>query len=74
LRLRIQVVDAPAGVGLLNADRTVFVESKRLPPGIESQTVFLPVRDTSGVGPLVVHTWDVPEAAQIRIDELSLVW
>jgi hypothetical protein len=73
LRLRVQVDAAPVGIGLLNADRTTFVESQRLLPGIESQTVFLPVRGAS-IGPLVVHTWDVPEPAQVRIDALSMVW
>ena len=74
LKLRLQVVGAPVGVGLLNADRSAFAESRRILPGIEPVLVFLPVADTSAVTQLVVHTWDLPERARVRIDGIAYVW
>ena len=74
LRLRLKVVGAPVGVGLLNADRSAFAESRRILPGIEPALAFLPVADTSAVTQLVVHTWDLPERARVRIDDITYVW
>lgn len=74
LKLRLQVLDAPAGVGLLNADGSAFVESRRILPGIEFQSVFLPVADLRAPSQLVVHTWDVPERARVRLEEIAYVW
>ena len=74
LVVRLQVVDAPVGVGLLNADGSSFAQSRRILPAIESIPVFLPVADSSVSSRLVVHTWDVPESARVRIDDVSFVW
>ena len=74
LRLRLQVSGAPAGVGLLNADRSAFTESERILPGIESTTVFLPVATTTAASQLVVHTWDVPDPARVVIEDIAFVW
>lgn len=71
-RLRVSVEGAPVGIGLLSADRSTFVEYRRVEPGPE--TVILPVRDPSAVGPIVVHTWDIPQSARVRIDDISIVW
>ena len=74
LMLRLHVIGAPVGVGLLNADRSAFTESRRLLSGIESVSVFLPVADISAASQLVVHTWDVPEPARVRIEGIAFVW
>jgi hypothetical protein len=74
LRVRLQVLDAAAGVGLLSADGSVFVESRRIVPGIESQSVFLPVADPRAPSQFVVHTWDVPERARVRLEDIAYVW
>jgi hypothetical protein len=74
LRIRVQVDGAPAGVGLLSADRSVFVASERVLAGDHPQTVFLRIDPLSPNGPLVVHTWDVPQPARVRIEDISLVW
>jgi hypothetical protein len=34
----------------------------------------LAVPDLARRGRLVIHTWDTPVSARVRIDELSLVW
>jgi hypothetical protein len=74
LRLRVQVDEAPVGIGLLNADRSAFVQSKRLLPGIDRETVWLAIDDPAIAGPLVVHTWDEPKSGRARIDEIAMVW
>jgi hypothetical protein len=76
LRLRLQVTGAPAGVGLLNADRSAFAESERILPGIESAIVFLPVAATATAtaSQLVVHTWDLPDPARVVIEDIAFVW
>jgi len=74
LCVRLQVVGAPAGVGILSADRSVFVASQRIPPALGTQTVFLSIADPARSGPLVVHTWDVPERARVTVEHISVVW
>jgi hypothetical protein len=74
LLVRVQAVGAPVGIGLLSADRSSFVQSRRILPSIESIPVFLPVADASASSRLVVHTWDIPESARVRIDDVSFVW
>jgi hypothetical protein len=74
LCVRIQVVGGPAGIGVLSADRSVFVESRRILPSLGVQTVFLSVADPANCGPLVVHTWDVPERARVVVEDISVVW
>jgi hypothetical protein len=74
LLVRLEVTNAPAGVGLLSADRSSFVQSRRLPPAIGSVPVLLPLADHSVASRLVIQTWEVPESASVRIDALSFVW
>ena len=74
LRLRVQVDEAPVGVGLLNADRSAFLQSRRLLPAIDPETVWLAIDDPAAAGPLVVHTWDEPKSGRARIDEIAMVW
>ncbi len=74
LRLRIQVDQAPIGVGLLNRDRSAFLQSRRLLPALDPETVWLAIDDPAVAGPLVVHTWDEPTPGRVRIDEISMVW
>jgi hypothetical protein len=74
LCVRLQVVGAPAGIGVLNADRSAFLESRRILPALGIQTVFLSLADPSSCGPLVVHSWDVPESARVVIEDISIVW
>ena len=74
LCVRLQVVGAPAGIGILNVDRSAFLESRRILPALGSQTVFLSLADPSSCGPLVVHAWDVPERARVVIEDISVVW
>jgi len=74
LTARLQVLDAPVGVGLLNADGSAFVESRRIVPAIESQSVFLPVADFRAPSQFVVHTWDVPSGARVRLEDIAYVW
>jgi hypothetical protein len=74
LRVRVRVETAPVGLGLLSADQSVFVQFRQLLPAADQQTVWLAIDDPAAAGPLVVYTWDAPEAARVQIDELALVW
>jgi hypothetical protein len=74
LRIRAVVEAGPAGIGLLNAERSAFVQARRLLPAIDPQTVWLALDDVATAGPLVIHTWDTPEPARVRIDDISVVW
>jgi hypothetical protein len=74
LRVQVQVDDAPVGVGLLNADRSAFLQSRHLLPALDPETIWLAIDDPAKAGPLVVHTWDEPRAGRVRIDEISVVW
>jgi len=74
LKLRVQVEEAPVGIGLLSADRSTFLQSRRLLPEIDPQTVWLAIDDPAISGPLVVHTWDEPKPGRARIDEITMVW
>jgi hypothetical protein len=74
LRVRVRVDGAPVGIGLLNADKSAFVQSRRLLPSIEGETVWLPVDDPVGGGPLVVHAWDILQPARVVIEDISWVW
>jgi hypothetical protein len=74
LRIRVHVSGGAAGLGALTADRSAFISSTRVLPGVEPETVLLPIADLSASGPLVVHAWDVAESARVRLEELSIIW
>ena len=74
LRVRLRVDGGPAGVGLLNADRSTFVESRRILSASEAETVFLPWPAGGTAGPLVIHAWDRPEPARVVVEEVAVVW
>ncbi len=72
LRMRLSVEGGAVGVSLLSRDEKEFVESKIVGGGAPPD-VLLPV-DPAQRGRLVLHTWDTPAAARIRIEHVSLVW
>jgi len=74
MRLRLQVDGGAIGVGLLSADGTSFAERRAVAPSASPTTVLLPVADPESPGRLVIQTWELPEAARVRIHDLALVW
>ena len=74
MRCRVHVDGGAVGVGLLTPDEREFEATTVVSPAAEPQNVLLPVTDANRRGPLVIHTWDLPVSARVRIDELSLVW
>jgi hypothetical protein len=74
LLVRLQVVGAPVGVGLLSADGSRFGAAQRILPAIASNRVVLPIADRSVSSRLVLHTSDVPESARVRIEDVTFVW
>jgi hypothetical protein len=74
MRIRVRVQHAPAGIGLLSADRSVFAQSTRIVPTAEPQTVWFELDPAITYGPLVVHAWDTLESATVSLEEISIVW
>jgi len=74
LRVRLHVSGAAAGIGILTPDRSAFVASARVMPATEPETVLLPLPDPVGAGPLVIHAWDEPAPARVRLEQISIVW
>jgi hypothetical protein len=70
---RMRAIGGAAGIGLLSSDEKEFVESQVV---LSHSTVIaaLKVPDVSRHGRLVIHTWDMPEAANVCLEDLSLVW
>src|SRR5262249_40555890 len=74
IRVRAEASGGAVGMGLLSADRTRFVESRRVPPTGALEHVFMPIADRSLPPRLVVHTWDEPVPGRARIEDISFVW
>jgi hypothetical protein len=74
MRLRLQVDGGAIGVGLLRADGTSFAERRAVAPSAGPVTVLLPVADPGAPGRLVIQTWELPETASVRIQDLALLW
>jgi hypothetical protein len=73
IRCRLRVEGGPIGVSLLTVDEGAFVHSQVVSP-TDRADVMLAVPDLARRGRLVIHTWDTPVSARVRIDDLSLVW
>jgi hypothetical protein len=74
LRVRLTVDGGAIGVSLLTPDGKEFVERKVVASNATPPFVLLPVADLVQRGRLVIHTWDTPVSARVRVEELSLVW
>jgi hypothetical protein len=75
LRIRLIVEGGAIGVSLLTPDGKEFVESKIVASsGAAPAFVLLPIADIVQRGRLVVHTWDTPTSARVRVEDVSLVW
>lgn len=74
IRCRLRVEGGVAGVSLLARDELSFVESHVVSAMTGPIDVWLRAPRATERGRLVIHTWDVPVSARVRIDDLSLVW
>jgi hypothetical protein len=75
LRVWLTVEGGAIGVSLLTLDGKEFVQSKIVVASSAAPTiVLLPVADVVQRGRLVIHTWDTPASARVRVEEVSLVW
>jgi hypothetical protein len=73
IRCRLQATGGPVGLSLLTADERAFVDSQVVSSPVV-ETVVLSVPDVKAAGRLVIHTWDAPQGARVRVDDLSLIW
>jgi hypothetical protein len=74
LRVRLTVEGGAIGVSLLTPDGKEFVESRIVASTAGPALVLLPIADIVQRGRLVIHTWELPVSARVRVEELSLVW
>ncbi len=74
IRCRLRVDGGVIGVSLLSTDEQRFVGSQVVGSAPRSVNVLLQVPDVAQRGRLVIHTWDQPAPARVRLEELSLVW
>ena len=74
IRCRLRVESGVVGVSLMAPDERSFVESQVVSATSGPQTILLRAPGPSERGRLVIHTWDAPVAARVRIEELALVW
>lgn len=74
LQIRLSVEGGPIGLALLDREGKTFVESKIVGSGPDVANVLIPIDDLVHRGRLVIHTWDKPVPARVRIDDLSIVW
>ncbi len=74
LRVRLRVADGSIGLGLLADNGRDFLVRRALAPRAASVDAFLPIKDLSNPGRLVVQTWAAAVSATVQIDELALVW
>lgn len=74
IRCRLRVDGGAIGVSLLSPDEQTFVESQVVSSAAKPVNVLLQAPDLAHRGRLVIHTWEAPTSARVRIDELALVW
>jgi hypothetical protein len=74
LRCRVHVDGGAIGVSLQTPDGTAFVDTQVVSSSDRAVDAILRVPDVSERGRLVIHTWDAPESARVRIEDVSLVW
>ncbi len=74
IRCRLQVEGGAVGISLLAPDERSFVESRVVSATSGRQDVWLRAPAPLERGRLVVHTWDAPVSARVRIEELALIW
>jgi hypothetical protein len=74
IRCRLRVESGVAGISLLARDELSFVESQVVSATSNPMDVLLRAPGPMDRGRLVIHTWDVPASARVRIDDWSLIW
>jgi hypothetical protein len=74
IRCRLRVDSGVAGVSLLARDELSFVQSQPVSATASPIEILLSAPGPAERGRLVIHTWDAPVSARVRIEELALVW
>lgn len=74
LRCRVHVDGGAIGVSLQTPDGTAFVDTQVVSSSDRALDAILRVPDVAERGRLVIHTWDAPQSARVRIEDVSLVW
>jgi hypothetical protein len=73
LRVRVSVTGGPVGFGVMNAERTTFVDRRFVTASRHAVDLFLTVPSVSDAGDIVVQTWDRAASGVARIERISLI-
>jgi hypothetical protein len=73
VRVRAEVTNAIAGIGVLARDGKSFVDRRLVAPSGAVVEVLLRVPRVSLAGGLVVQTWDLAASATVRIESATLI-
>lgn len=73
LRVRGRTADASAGIGVVDAAGTAFIDRKAVAPGGTSSDVLLRIPKLADAAQLVVQSWATPESATVYIDSIELL-
>jgi len=74
LRIRLAVDGGTIGVGLVAENGRDFSVRRAVAPRPRASTVLLPIMNVSCPERIIVQTWAMPNAARVRIEELTLLW
>ena len=72
VRVRVEVTDGTAGIGIMAEDGKSFVDRRLVAPG-KVVEVFLRMPQSSVAGDLVVQTWNQAISATVRIEMAALI-
>ena len=73
VRIRAEVTDGTAGIGVLTWDGKAFVDRRVVTPSEKVVEIFLRMPQQSDAGGLVVQTWNHAASATVRIESAALV-
>jgi hypothetical protein len=73
VRIRAEVTDGTAGIGVLAGDGKSFVDRRLVTPSGKVVEIFLRMPQLSLASDLVVQTWDLATSATVRVESAALV-
>jgi glycosyltransferase involved in cell wall biosynthesis len=73
LRIRVRTSGADAGVGVVDAAGTAFIDRRSLEPSAESSEVLLRIPVLADAGQFIVQSWAAPRSATVEIETLDLL-
>jgi glycosyltransferase involved in cell wall biosynthesis len=73
VRIRVEVKGGPVGFGVLNQDKTQFLDRRAVIASKGAVDLFLMVPKLSDAGDVVIQTWDRAMSGTARIESIRLI-